>query len=102
ASGVRPARRTYGDEVGSLGELIGQGVSSEVYAWTPGTVAKLFRPQFRALAGVEYERARGAHAAGASCPAVHELIDVGGRPGVVFDRLDGPSLFAERHSVTEL
>jgi len=88
--------------VGSLGELIGQGVSSEVYAWTPGTVAKLFRPQFRALAAVEHERARGAHAGGAPCPAVHELIDVGGRPGVVFDRLDGPSLFAERHSVTEL
>jgi Ser/Thr protein kinase RdoA (MazF antagonist) len=86
----------------ALGELVGWGVSSDVYAWTPGTVVKLLRPGFEALAAVEHERATAIHAAGAPCPAVHALVELDGRPGVVFDRLDGPSLLGERGAAATL
>jgi hypothetical protein len=93
----------YGDGVAPvLGELIGRGVTSDVHAWRAGTVVKVFSPRFAALADVQHDRARRVHAAGAPCPRVHELTDVGGRPGVVFDRLDGPSLLAERGAAEEL
>jgi hypothetical protein len=59
-------------------------------------VVKLFAPQFETLANVEFERARAIRAAGAPCPAVHGMVEVDGRTGVVFDRLAGPSLLAQR------
>ena len=38
---------------GSLGEKIGEGVSSDVHVWAPGRVVKLFRPGVsRRLAGI--------------------------------------------------
>jgi hypothetical protein len=80
----------------ALGELIGQGASSEVYAWTATTVVKLFKPTFEELAAVEFERTHAIHAAGAPCPAVHEMVEVEGRTGVVFDRLKGPPLLTQR------
>ena len=52
-----------------LGELIGRGVSSDVYAWTADTVVKLFKPQFESLAAGEFERTRAIHASDAPCPA---------------------------------
>ena len=85
-----------------LGELLGRGASSEVYAWTAGTVVKLFVPRFEALAAVEFARASTIRAAGAPCPAVHEMIEVDGRTGVVFDRLAGPSLLAQRGAASTL
>ena len=85
-----------------LGELVGRGASSEVYGWTAGTVVKLFVPRFEALAAVECERARAIHAAGAPCPAVHGMVEVDGRIGVVFDRLAGPSLLAQRGAASTL
>jgi Ser/Thr protein kinase RdoA (MazF antagonist) len=78
------------------GELVGEGVSSTIHAWGEGRVVKLFRPGFEDLAAVELERARAVHEAGVPSPAVHELVEVDGRPGVVFDRLDGPSLLRSR------
>jgi hypothetical protein len=85
-----------------LGELVGEGVSSEVYSWTTGKVVKLFRPPFRGLAAVEHQRARAVHDAGAPSPGVHELVEVGGRRGVVFDRLAGPDLLGERGAMDAL
>jgi len=32
----------------ALGELVGQGVTSEVYAWTAETAVKPFTPRFEA------------------------------------------------------
>jgi len=85
-----------------LGELIGRGASSEVYAWTADTVVKLFVPQFEELANVELERTRAVHAAGPPCPAVHDIVEVDGRPGLILDRLTGPSLFFERGAASTL
>jgi hypothetical protein len=85
-----------------LGELIGRGASSEVYAWSGDTVVKLFVPRFEELAVVEFERSRAIRVAGVPCPAVHEIVEVDGRTGVVFDRLTGPSLIGERRAATTL
>jgi hypothetical protein len=92
---------SYGDGV-PLGELIGRGASSEVYAWSADTVVKLFVPRFEELAVVEFERSRAIHAAGGPCPAVHELVEVDGRLGVIFDRLTGPCLIFERGAAATL
>jgi hypothetical protein len=85
-----------------LGELIGRGASCEVYAWSADTVVKLFAPRFQELAAVELERSRAIRAAGAPCPAAHGMVEVDGRTGVIFDRLAGPSLLAERGAAATL
>lgn len=41
---------------------------------------------------MELERARAVHALGAPCPAAFEKIEHEGRPGIVFERIDGPLL----------
>jgi Ser/Thr protein kinase RdoA (MazF antagonist) len=73
----------------TLGEQLGRGGSSDVYAWGPGLVIKVFKPGFEDLARVEAVRASAVHAAGVPSPAVHELITVDNRLGLVFDRADG-------------
>ncbi len=79
---------------GSLGEKIGQGAFSDVYAWAPGQVVKLFK------AGVsqwmprqEVRMIRAVHAAGIPVPAVFGEVTLDGRFGVVLERLDGPTLW---------
>lgn len=77
----------------ALGELIGQGRDAEIYAWGEDQVLKLFfpsRPQIRVE--VEAQATRVAHEAGARTPAVGEIIKVNDRYGIVFERIDGPSM----------
>jgi Ser/Thr protein kinase RdoA (MazF antagonist) len=78
---------------GSLGEKIGEGLTSDVHAWAPGQVVKLFKvglsPRF---ARHEMRTIRAAFAAGAPTPEVLGETDLGGRFGVVLTRYDGPSL----------
>jgi aminoglycoside phosphotransferase (APT) family kinase protein len=57
-------------------------------------VLKLFHPGTgQDNAEREYLATRAVHAAGLPAPAAHEVVEIGGRWGVVFDRVDGPSLF---------
>lgn len=78
---------------GSLGEKIGEGAYSDVHAWAPGRVVKLFRPGFPQRQSWWEARMTGAaFAAGAPAPAVFGEVDLGGRFGVVLQRLDGPTL----------
>ena len=79
----------------ALGDELGRGVSSRVYAWGDGRVVKVFEPEFASLAPTEAERAAAVHRAGVPSPAVHGSVDVDGRVGIVFDRLDGPSAMRE-------
>jgi uncharacterized protein (TIGR02172 family) len=74
--------------------LVGRGYTAEVYAWGPGWVLKLFHPgSDRERAEREYRVTRAVHATGLPAPAAHDLVEVAGRWGVVFDRVEGPSLF---------
>ena len=74
-------------------ELLGAGREAEVFAWDDGRVLRLARePSDGGMIEREATALRAAHRAGASVPAVHELVTVDGRPGVVLDRVDGSDL----------
>jgi Ser/Thr protein kinase RdoA (MazF antagonist) len=78
---------------GSLGEKIGEGASSDVHAWAPGQVVKLFKAGIsQRLARHEARVTRAVFAAGAPAPEVLDEVTVEGRFGIVMSRLEGPTL----------
>lgn len=86
AAGARAMR-------GALGEKIGEGGFSEVYAWAPGQVVKLFkRGVSQQLSQHEAQKTRAIFAAGAPAPDVLDEVTLEGRFGIVLQRLDGPTL----------
>ena len=76
-----------------LGTPIALGRTAEIYAWKDGYIIKLFRDWMTA-ASVEYEAkvARAVHTAGLPVPAVGEVIEVNGRLGLVYERVEGMSM----------
>jgi aminoglycoside phosphotransferase (APT) family kinase protein len=73
--------------------LVGKGFCSDVYAWGEGRVLKLFHGLGASeWADREYAAARAVHAAGLPAPAAYALVEVEGRRGIVFERIDGVSL----------
>lgn len=89
------------------GKLIGEGRTAQVYAWGPRHVLKLYYDWWPP-GNVEYEAkvGRAVHAAGVPCPAVGDVVRVDGRRGLVYERIDGPSmadlLLSEPHRLEEL
>jgi len=84
----------------SLGKPIATGRTAEIYAWEDGQVLKLFRDWVPAeYAEGERSIAIAVHAAGLASPWAGEIIEVNGRKGLVYERLDGPSMaeFLSRH-----
>jgi aminoglycoside phosphotransferase (APT) family kinase protein len=73
--------------------LVGKGFCSDVYDWGEGRVLKLYHSRFaRGPAEREYAATRAVHAAGLPAPAALELMEVSGRYGIVFERVEGVSL----------
>jgi uncharacterized protein (TIGR02172 family) len=81
---------------GDLSKPIAYGRTAEIYAWQEGWVLKLFHDWFD-LENIEYEAriARAIHASGLPVPAVGEIIRVNGRNGLVYQRMDGNSMWNE-------
>ena len=78
---------------GSLGEKIGEGAFSDVHAWAPGQVLKLFKPGARQrTASHEARMIRVAFAAGIPAPEVFGEVTLDGRFGIVLTRLDVPRM----------
>jgi Ser/Thr protein kinase RdoA (MazF antagonist) len=75
-----------------LGRKLAEGGSSEVYEWSPGRVVKLFRTEYAFAIERETGSARAINAAGIPSPAVHCVVEVDGRRGIVFDAIPGPTL----------
>jgi aminoglycoside phosphotransferase (APT) family kinase protein len=75
---------------------IGIGRTAEVFLGeSAGTVVKLLRLGFDpADLTAEAAKAAAAVAAGAPAPAVHGLVELAGRPGLVMDRVEGASMLA--------
>ena len=73
--------------------LLAEGRTAEVFAWGDGAVVKLFR-DWVPLDQAEHEAqiARAVSASGLPVPWVGEIVDVDGRAGLVYERVDGPSL----------
>ena len=77
----------------SLGEKIGEGASADIHAWAPGQVVKLFKADVpRRVSWWEARMTRAVFAAGAPAPEVFDEVTLEGRFGIVFSRLDGPTL----------
>jgi aminoglycoside phosphotransferase (APT) family kinase protein len=73
--------------------LVGKGFCSDVYVWREGQVLKLFHGWVsQARAQRECAVTRAVHAAGLPVPAAFEVIEVEGRCGIIFERIDGVSL----------
>jgi len=76
-----------------LGKPIALGRTAEIYAWKEGQVLKLFYDWFP-VSAIEYEArvAQAVYASGMPVPAPGDLIKVEGRLGLVYERLDGPTM----------
>jgi uncharacterized protein (TIGR02172 family) len=76
------------------GPLLAKGLTSEVYAWDQDRILKLshtWRP--REKTEREFQITRAINAAGLPAPAAHELIEHNHRLGIIFDRIEGISMF---------
>ncbi len=75
------------------GPPIAAGRTAEIYAWENNCILKLTRPEFPAhLADQEWRQSEQAWKLGAPAPRPVALIDVDGRRGVIFQRIDGPNM----------
>ena len=74
-------------------EMLARGRTAEVFAWKDDQVLKLFLEGW-AVDSVEHEaQVTGAlHKAGLPVPAMHGIVEVEGRLGIAFERVDGPSM----------
>ncbi len=82
-----------------LSSPIAEGRTAEIYAWQDGTILKLYRDWCPAH-WVEYE-SRVAHAvvdAGIPTPAAGEIIEVNGRRGIVYERVNGISMVQDMNA----
>ena len=70
------------------------GASAEIFEWPRDRVVKLFKSGFpREAIELELHQSRIAHGAGVPTPRPEGLVTVAGRTGLVFERLDGPTLY---------
>jgi aminoglycoside phosphotransferase (APT) family kinase protein len=80
-------------QVSTLGPRLATGGTAELFGWDNGRVLKLYWQGAAVEAAErEAERTRAAYAAGAPAPRVFDVIMVEDRPGVVFERVEGPSM----------
>ncbi len=69
---------------------IALGLTAEVYSWKDGQVLKLFRPGIsRSTVEGEASLTRRVHMTGLPVPAVGEIIEVDGRFGLEYERVEG-------------
>ncbi|MBN2305933.1 MAG: phosphotransferase [Anaerolineae bacterium] len=80
-------------------QRIGQGRTADVFVWRDGQVIKLYHDGFPcALIEHEYRIARIVAASEDIAPRVFDLVEHDGRPGLIYERLDGPTLYQTIHA----
>ncbi len=76
-----------------LSSPIASGRTAEVYAVPGDQVLKLLKPGFDPqMLIVESAKTAAVRAAGGPAPGVKGLVEVGGRPGLLFERISGTSM----------
>lgn len=78
---------------------IAQGRTAEVYLWNDQHVLKLYR-EWCPPHWIEEEAqiARAVHAAGIPSPAAEEIIEVDGRRGLIYERIEGISMLQDMNT----
>jgi len=81
------------------GPLIGAGRTAEIFAWGDDRVLKLFM-DWCPYSWIEREErfSRVVYESGLPAPAVEGLIDVDGRKGIIFERVEGSPMLEEMRS----
>ena len=79
-----------------LPDPIAHGRTADIHPWAEDCVLKLFHRQ-HPPEDVRYEAriARAVHAAGLPVPAVGDVVEIDGRYGLVYERVEGPSMLEE-------
>jgi uncharacterized protein (TIGR02172 family) len=79
----------------TLSKPFAVGRTAEVYAWEDGSVLKLYREGFP-LEWVDHEAYIGRLVvqAGVPAPEVRDILEVEGRRGILYERVDGPDMLA--------
>lgn len=75
-----------------LGELIALTAHAEIHAWDKHQILKLYLKERQAELSTDRSRAEGAAQVGLPVPAVGKQIEVDGRMGLLFERVDGPTM----------
>ena len=76
-----------------LGRLTGKGRTAEVYQWGESRVLKLFYPHVpRQWVEYEVKVARLVVSAGVPAPRVDGCVEISGRAGIIYERIDGTTL----------
>ncbi|MEO1064958.1 MAG: aminoglycoside phosphotransferase family protein [Actinomycetota bacterium] len=77
-----------------MGPLVAVGRTSVVHAYGAGAVVKVPRPEVPAhWAALEARNTASVRALGLPAPQVLDVVTVGGRDAVVFERIDGDSMW---------
>lgn len=73
--------------------MVGVGNTAEVFDYGDGKVCKLFYPGYpRAAVEREYRNAKEAERLDLPVPKVFELVEAGGRAGIVYEKIAGKSM----------
>ena len=79
-----------------IGELVGRGRTSDVYAFGSDSVVKVPHPDVPAdWTRFEADLTRAVRAEDVPAPAVRDVIEIQGRETVVFERIEGPSMWQQ-------
>lgn len=79
----------------TAGQLIGKGMTAEVYEWGEGQVVKLYYGNIpKDWLHYETEIGTAVYKAGVPAPEVFGQVEVDGRSGLVYEKIAGPSLLA--------
>ncbi|MDP2870960.1 MAG: aminoglycoside phosphotransferase family protein [Bacillota bacterium] len=74
-------------------EVIARGMRSEIIAWEPGKVLKLYLPGWSAAAVAgEVAATRYVGQLGIPSPTVYGAVEIDGRHGIILERIGGPSM----------
>lgn len=73
--------------------ILAQGATADILEWEPGTILKWFREWMPAhTAAHEAEVSRIVQQSGLPVPAVGDLVTYQGRSGLVYQRVEGPTM----------
>ncbi|HKJ26091.1 MAG TPA: phosphotransferase [Anaerolineales bacterium] len=82
----------------NLGPKLAEGRTAEVFAWGEDWVVKLYREGWtRETAAYEYNQAIASQHTGFSVPQVQQMVEIDGRFGIIYERIEGTSMWDTLH-----